>query len=127
MIATTEPSRHYHFIGGPTFPDLFKQYEDNKNDKFSEVPGNLPYGELHFYAEQSDMRANSFAILTKIGVVNGDSCLVPEAFGDTVVKDSNLLMYPKKNCKPYDFDNDVDDFEDLLELVEVKQIGGNIE
>ena len=106
MIATAEPSRHYHFIGGPTFTDLFKQYEDMGHDKFNEVPGNLPYGELHFYADQLDMRADSFAILTQIGVVNGAFMFGSQSFGDTVVKDSNLLKYPKKNSNMYGFDDD---------------------
>ena len=106
MIATAEPSRHYHFIGGPTFTDLFKQYEDMGHDKFNEVPGNLPYGELHFYADQLDMRADSFAILTQIGVVNGAFMFGSQSFGDTVVKDSNLLKYPKKNSNMYEFDDD---------------------
>lgn len=105
MIATAEPSRHYHFIGGPTFTDLFKQYEESGHDKFNEVPGNLPYGELHFYADQSDMRADAFAILTQIGLVNGAFMFGSQSFGDTVVKDSNLLKYPKKNSNLHGYDD----------------------
>jgi vacuolar protein sorting-associated protein 18 len=97
MVATAEPSRHYHFIGGPTFEGLFGRYDEDQHDRFSEVPGHLPYGELHFYSESSEMRAESFALLTQIGVVNGQFMFGSQSVGDTVVKDSKLVKYPRRS------------------------------
>jgi vacuolar protein sorting-associated protein 18 len=96
MVATAEPTRHYHFIGGPTFEGLFGRYKDVEHDRFSEVPGHLPYGELHFFSETVEMRAESFSLLTQIGVVNGQFMFGSQSFGDTVVKDSRLTKYPRK-------------------------------
>jgi hypothetical protein len=94
FVMATTPTRHYQFIGGPTFEQMFAKYT---NPAFVELPGDLGYSELRFYS-QNQARAGSAsetcAWLTGAGVYYGNLVFgSQDQPGDRVVDDGKLLAY----------------------------------
>jgi hypothetical protein len=50
FVMAATPTRHYQFIGGPTFEDMFKKYASNPVG-FVELPASLGYSELRFFSK----------------------------------------------------------------------------
>ncbi|KAF9994787.1 hypothetical protein BGZ65_009573, partial [Modicella reniformis] len=111
VIAVT-PTRIYQFIGSVTpnnasgmigasedkaiFENLFSKYEVNPG--FSELPGDLPYSELHFFSPYQDLQyqgvAKTFAWLTGAGIYHGNLVFGSQNIGDSVIDTPQLLPYP---------------------------------
>ena len=95
MAATARPTRYYQFIGGPTFEELFAGYKIPDQEAFIELPSQLAYSELHFFTKYLEERANSFALLTEVGVYYGNLQFGSQGTGDKVITDYALLPYPE--------------------------------
>ncbi|KAG0324912.1 hypothetical protein BG000_002004 [Podila horticola] len=111
VIAVT-PTRIYQFIGtvSPNVPNgviggsedkamfesLFSKYEVNPG--FSELPGDLPYSQLHFFSPFQDLQyqgvAKTFAWLTGPGIYHGNLVFGSQNTGDSVIDTPQLLPYP---------------------------------
>ncbi|CAH1764493.1 4854_t:CDS:10 [Entrophospora sp. SA101] len=100
---STTPTRIYQFIGnanpsadidsGAMFESLFSKYESNPG--FQELPGDLPYSELHFFAPYNDQgSAKTFAWLTGPGIYHGNLVFGSQDVGDSVIDVAQLLPYP---------------------------------
>jgi len=49
FVMAATPTRHYQFIGGPSFEALFAKYTANPlPSRFVELPGDLGYSELRY-------------------------------------------------------------------------------
>ncbi|KAG0051168.1 hypothetical protein BGZ83_004029 [Gryganskiella cystojenkinii] len=113
VIVAVTPTRIYQFIGkvspagGPgmigggsedraMFEHLFSKYEVNPG--FSELPGDLPYSELHFFSPfqetQPQSTAKTFAWLTGPGIYHGNLVFGSQGAGDSVIDTPQLLPYP---------------------------------
>ncbi|KAI9322126.1 Pep3/Vps18/deep orange family-domain-containing protein [Dichotomocladium elegans] len=118
-MATT-PTRIYQFVGyvGPTtsngsrsspgfgetddraekamFEAMFAKYDVNPG--FQELPGELPYSELHFFSKFHELQqqgvAQTFAWLTGPGIYHGDLVFGSQDVGDSVIDNVQLLQYP---------------------------------
>ena len=90
MAVTAQPARHYQFVGGPTFEELFREYESGERLRFSELPHcSTDYSELHFFSRPSSAeRATSFAMLTGKGVFHGKLQFGSQCPGDNVIVES---------------------------------------
>lgn len=62
FIMATTPTRIYQFIGGPTFENVFVNYEVNPG--FHELPGEFNHSELQFFSKYANGLPKSFAWLT---------------------------------------------------------------
>ncbi|KAI7880339.1 hypothetical protein K492DRAFT_76552 [Lichtheimia hyalospora FSU 10163] len=121
-MATT-PTRIYQFVGyvGPSTNSNgsrsspgFGESEDNRaaekalfevmfsnydvNPGFQELPGELPYSELHFFSRFHELQqqgvAQTFAWLTGPGIYHGDLVFGSQGVGDSVIDNVQLLQYP---------------------------------
>ncbi|CAJ0645140.1 10378_t:CDS:10 [Entrophospora sp. SA101] len=103
FVVATTPTRIYQFIGnanpsadidsGAMFESLFSKYESNPG--FQELPGDLPYSELHFFAPYNDQgSAKTFAWLTGPGIYHGNLVFGSQDVGDSVIDVAQLLPYP---------------------------------
>ncbi|KAG0306462.1 hypothetical protein BGZ98_002342 [Dissophora globulifera] len=112
VVVAVTPTRIYQFIGsvGPSaaggvvggsenkalFENLFANYEVNPG--FLELPGSLPYSELHFFSPFQDLPyqgvAKTFAWLTGPGVYHGNLVFGSQTVGDSVIDTPQLLPYP---------------------------------
>eukprot|EP00466_Bigelowiella_natans_P016117 jgi/Bigna1/74836/fgenesh1_pg.31_\ len=73
FVMAATPTRHYQFVGGPTFEALFARYVGSRNRGFQELPGNLDRSELHFqYNAYPHGTAQRVAWLTQAGIFQGD-------------------------------------------------------
>lgn len=65
---------------------------------FSELPGDLPYSQLHFFSPYQDLQyqgvAKTFAWLTGPGVYHGNLVFGSQNAGDSVIDTPQLLPYP---------------------------------
>lgn len=68
MFSTSSPTRLYHFLGGPTFQQLFS---DSAVTTFTELPGEVHRAELHCFSPIGGTRAQKFALMTGAGIYNG--------------------------------------------------------
>ncbi|CAG8481720.1 2636_t:CDS:10 [Diversispora eburnea] len=105
FIVATTPTRIYQFIGnanpgtdmdGSMFEILFSKYETNP--VFLELPGDLPYSELHFFTPFQELQyqgsAKTFAWLTGPGIYHGNLVFGSQDVGDHVIDSAQLLPYP---------------------------------
>ena len=101
MAVTAQPTRYYQFVGGPTFEQLFSKFGAGGKmpARFNEFGTELPYSELHFFSKNFAMRAESFAMLTEVGILHGQLLFASQNAGDSVVKDTKLLDYSRKRTK----------------------------
>jgi vacuolar protein sorting-associated protein 18 len=102
MAVTAQPTRYYQFVGGPSFEDLFSKFGSGSNQmpaRFNEFGTELPYSELHLFSKNHVMRAESFAMLTEVGILHGQLMFGSQNAGDSVVKDTKLLDYAMKTRK----------------------------
>jgi len=90
MAVTAQPARHYQFVGGPTFEDLFREYETGERLRFNELPhSSQDYSELHFFSRPSSAeRATSFAMLTGKGIFHGKLQFGSQNPGDNVIQEA---------------------------------------
>ena len=95
LLATPEPTRLYHFLGGPTFLQLFKDYALQGTASFTELPGELKRVELACYSKLAQSRANMFALLTKEGIYHGALFFASaqQSTAENVLMDAQLLPY----------------------------------
>ena len=99
MAVTAQPTRYYQFVGGPSFEKLFEKFGQGIGKmpaRFNEFGTELPYSELHFFSKNHAMRAESFAMLTEVGILHGQLMFGSQNAGDSVVKDTKLLDYAMK-------------------------------
>lgn len=75
MCSTSNPTRLYNFIGGPSFSQLFLDYKTSGTTSFTELPGNINSARLHCYSRRIQEIANSYALLTGYGVYHGSILL----------------------------------------------------
>ncbi|KAF7727857.1 hypothetical protein EC973_006970 [Apophysomyces ossiformis] len=118
FVLATTPTRIYQFIGfvGPSsgsrspsgfgeaedrgekamFEGLFSKYDVNPD--FQELPGDLPYSEVHFFSRFHELQqqgvAQTFAWLTGPGIYHGDLVFGSQSVGDRVIDNVQLLQYP---------------------------------
>ncbi|KAL1931607.1 hypothetical protein VTP01DRAFT_9750 [Rhizomucor pusillus] len=120
FVMATTPTRIYQFVGyvGPSsvngtrqspgyndaedrgeramFEGLFSKYDVNPG--FQELPGDLPFSELHFFSKFHELQqqgvAQSFAWLTGPGIYHGDLVFGSQEVGDSVIDSVQLLQYP---------------------------------
>ncbi|KAF9575733.1 hypothetical protein EC968_001923 [Mortierella alpina] len=99
FIGTVAPNISSGMIGGSEdkamFENLFSKYEVNPG--FSELPGDVPYSELHFFSPFQDQYqgvAKTFAWLTKPGIYHGNLVFGSQTTGDSVIDTPHLLPYP---------------------------------
>lgn len=107
VIATTS-TRIYEYIGilaktradetdsQSLFDKLFLPYRgDSSPNLKSELPGDLPYSELHTWTPSSSKHTSALAWLTGPGVYHGLLSYPSDATaGDSVIETANLLPYP---------------------------------
>ncbi|KAJ9476098.1 putative Vacuolar membrane protein PEP3 (putative) [Pseudozyma hubeiensis] len=107
VIATTS-TRIYEYVGilakprtdevdsQSLFDKLFLPYRgDSSPNLKSELPGDLPYSELHTWTPTSSKHISALAWLTGPGVYHGLLSYPPDATaGDSVIETANLLPYP---------------------------------
>jgi len=94
FVMAATPTRHYQFVGGPTFEMLFKTPPYNSNPPFKEMPGDLGYSELHFYPCPEEPLVQRFAWLTKPCIVYGGVVLESQTSGEDVLHNQNRFIYP---------------------------------
>ncbi|CAO3649927.1 unnamed protein product [Cunninghamella blakesleeana] len=121
FVMATTPTRIYQFVGfiGPLsngnrspssgfgdaieergekaiFESLFSKYDTNPG--FQELPGDLPYSEMHFFSQFHELQqqgvAQTFAWLSGPGIYHGDLVFGSQNVGDSVVDNVQLLQYP---------------------------------
>ncbi|KAF8953441.1 hypothetical protein CPC16_003759 [Podila verticillata] len=100
FIGTVSPNSSNGVIGGSEdkamFESLFSKYEVNPG--FSELPGDLPYSQLHFFSPFQDLQyqgvAKTFAWLTGPGIYHGNLVFGSQNTGDSVIDTPQLLPYP---------------------------------
>ncbi|CAG8582248.1 14325_t:CDS:10 [Acaulospora morrowiae] len=106
LIVAATPTRIYQFIGNANstadldgssvFENLLSRYESSPD--FQELPGNLPYSELHFFSQYQDLHyqgvAKNFAWLTGPGIYHGNLVFGSQDFGDHVIDSAQLFPYP---------------------------------
>ncbi|SPO29308.1 related to DigA protein [Ustilago trichophora] len=107
VIATTS-TRIYEFVGvlakqrsdesdsHSLYDKLFLPYRgDSSPNLKSELPGDLPYSELHTWTPASSKHLSALAWLTGPGVYHGLLSYPQDATaGDSVIESANLLPYP---------------------------------
>lgn len=108
VIATTS-TRIYEFVGelksraeGDTSSDsealynkLFLPYRTDAIPNLkSELPGDLPYSELHLWTPKGKRNAKALAWLTGPGIYHGLISYGDQQVGDSVIDSANLLPYP---------------------------------
>lgn len=95
LLATPEPTRLYHFLGGPTFLQLFKDYALQGTASFTELPGEMKRVELTCYSKLAQSRASMFALMTKEGIYHGALFFTSaqQSTAETVLMDAQLLPY----------------------------------
>ena len=99
MMATARPTRHYQFVGGPTFEALFLPHQGGEDNRYVEFPGKLPYSSLHFFANKWKRRPEKFALLTEPGILHG-KLLFGSQDGDSttsITKAHHLTQYPSSD------------------------------
>uniref|UniRef100_A0A7S3Z7D3 Pep3/Vps18 beta-propeller domain-containing protein n=1 Tax=Lotharella globosa TaxID=91324 RepID=A0A7S3Z7D3_9EUKA len=95
FVMAATPTRHYQFIGGPTYEALFSRYVGGRYRGFQELPGRLSYSELHFsYNEYPNGNAQRCAWLTQAGIFQGDLVFGAQSPGDKVCDQHDLVNYP---------------------------------
>ncbi|CAO3584041.1 unnamed protein product [Absidia cylindrospora] len=120
FVMATTPTRIYQFVGfiGPNngtrnpttafgdvseergekaiFEGLFSKYQVNPG--FQELPGELPYSEVHFFSRFHEIQqqgvAQTFAWLAGPGIYHGDLVFGSQNVGDSVIDNVQLLQYP---------------------------------
>ncbi|EPQ27167.1 uncharacterized protein PFL1_05448 [Pseudozyma flocculosa PF-1] len=106
VIATTS-TRIYEFVGQlgklkgdeseseSLYEKLFEPYRgDAVPNLKSELPGDLPYSELHTWTASGSREASALAWLTGPGVYHGLIAYNDQGVGDSVIDSANLLPYP---------------------------------
>ena len=107
VIATTS-TRIYEFVGPlgkatkadeseseSLYDKLFEPYRgDAVPNLKSELPGDLPYSELHMWGPPNTRESTALAWLTAPGVYHAMLSYADQQVGDSVVDSANLLPYP---------------------------------
>ncbi|KAG0167963.1 hypothetical protein DFQ28_011230 [Apophysomyces sp. BC1034] len=121
FIMATTPTRIYQFIGilGPSssarslggysdvedrgekslFENLFSGHATNPG--FQELPGELPYSQIHFFSRFQELQqqsvAQTFAWLTGPGIYHGNLVFGSQNMGENVIDNAQLLQYPSSS------------------------------
>ncbi len=91
MCATSNPTRLYSFVGGPTFTSLFADHISAGTSAFTELGSDIKKPELLVYASRGQ---KLFALLTKMGIYHGVICLHgSKVSSDTVLTEAQLMPY----------------------------------
>jgi len=96
FVMAATPTRHYQFIGGPSFEAMFQRYASTP--AFVELPGDLGYSELRFFSPypRRFVVSETCAWMTGAGIYYGKlSFGSQDQPGDRVVDDGKLLAYPE--------------------------------
>lgn len=75
MFSTTSPTRLYFFLGSGSFKDIFVA----SNSSFTELPGGISRAELHCFNKYTHTRAQSFALMTAMGIYHGSIVFSPSS------------------------------------------------
>merc|ERR1712083_1006614 len=103
-IVAVIPSKIFEFIGGPTYEDVFKFYDD-KHDMFMEIPGSLKHTKLCVYKPHNAM-AEAIGWLTEPGIV-----LCRPVFGSHVTRSEGVIGDSiHENIIPYGGDMDDNEY-----------------
>lgn len=106
MFATTTPTRMYHFVGGPTFQQLFTDYVQSGMNSFTELPGEIKKVELHCYSKKKNGRAQNFALMTGVGIYYG-SMLGMSSGSENLLVEAHLMPYPESTRTDQDHDHNL--------------------
>jgi len=98
MLATTKPTRLYHFFGGATFSQVFAKTTASST-AYSELPGDIPRAELLCFNFNSSNRAQTFALMSKEGIYQGSIHLADDKTSEegTITLDAELTPYGDYN------------------------------
>ena len=88
MAATANPCRYFQFIGGPDFASLFAYYQQLDRQNCTELPGDLNYTELRFFAKPGEPRASRFALLTGFATYYGSLYFGSQTAGEQLTADT---------------------------------------
>ncbi|DAZ97990.1 TPA: hypothetical protein N0F65_005148 [Lagenidium giganteum] len=93
--AGKRPTRMFHLVGAQGFEALFSQYT-NSDQRFQELPGEIPNADLRFYSKQERERAKCFGVLTGDGVFYGDFVFGTSSTANNIITSPNLISFPGK-------------------------------
>ncbi|KAL3688498.1 hypothetical protein R1sor_014807 [Riccia sorocarpa] len=93
LVVAATPSRLYVFVGSGSLEATFQAYE-NQVIRFTELPGELPRSELHFFGKQR--RMEQFAWLAGPGIYHGHINLnTAQSNEDNNLEHKALVQYSK--------------------------------
>ncbi|UZJ55107.1 hypothetical protein CBS101457_004427 [Exobasidium rhododendri] len=108
-VVVTTSTRIYEFVGElgkgrsdydsnegeDLYEKLFAPYRGDVIPNLrSELPGDLPYSELHLWTPKGKKNARALAWLTGPGIYHGLLTFQDQRVGDSVIDSANLLPYP---------------------------------
>ena len=93
FLVVTTPTKIYQFIGGPTYENIFINYE---TPNYQDMPGDLNYSELHFYRRYQDSLPEFFCWMIAPGLYYGNLTFGSQNAGDQILTDTLLLQYPRE-------------------------------
>lgn len=98
MLATTKPTRLYHFFGGASFSQVFAKSTAG-SAAYSEMPGDIPRAELLCFNYNSWNRAQNFALMSMEGIYQGSINLSDDKTSEegTITLDAELMPYGDYN------------------------------
>eukprot|EP01038_Epipyxis_sp_PR26KG_P012525 gene12525-16800_t len=102
MFATSSPTRLYHFHGNSSFLQMFQSHSNASSDSFVELPGDIRRSELHCYSRSPQSNAQTFAMMTEMGIYHG-SLLFSNTAHDNMLLEAQLLPF----ISPHDSINDL--------------------
>ena len=106
MCATSSPTRLYHFVGGPTFQNLFSDYVQSGTTSFVELPGDIAKTELHCYSRKPGSRPQFFAFMSQVGVYHGALTMNNISHSsDNILTEAQLMPYATSTNAAENYDN----------------------
>mmetsp|Transcript_13019 Transcript_13019/g.19636 ORF Transcript_13019/g.19636 Transcript_13019/m.19636 type:complete len:1090 (-) Transcript_13019:185-3454(-) len=96
ILSTSSPTRLYHFIGGPSFQQLFQDYKTTGSSSFTELPGTIDCASLHCYSKRHPELVQAYALVTQMGLYHGSILLstsAPQTSADNVLMEAGLMPY----------------------------------
>ena len=79
LASTANPSRLFHFSGGPSFATLFAAYASLENQTCVELPGDATATDLQLFRRRNAPRAESFSLLTGVATYFGPLPTPPQS------------------------------------------------
>ncbi|CAM6102948.1 unnamed protein product [Calypogeia fissa] len=92
LVMAATPSRLYVFVGNGSLELVFQEYSDQVA-RFTELPGEVPNSELHFFGKQR--RMEQFAWLAGPGIYHGHVNMASSNSEDNHLDQKSLLKYSK--------------------------------